>query len=137
MGFNLVQTGIFTVFAFNGKDLFLQAVDGSFVVKSYQELKEEIRLKAEKGRRVEILCDGSIVLIKTPAELEVEREKNHRHVKLLGEIAAFEAGGTKDFPEHYASKLASLRERLKEFEPDDPTAVTLEQKRANASLNEQ
>jgi hypothetical protein len=111
------------------------------VVKTFSELPHEVReqlhVDREEGvmdRQIEITPAGRIVLIKTAREIEEERIRKQRHAKLLAEIAALE--GSENLPERALKKLAELRSELAKYEPADPTAVSLEAKRANASIGE-
>ena len=56
-----MESGIFTVFQYNGKDLFLQAPDEHFIVLSFNELPHEVREQlcvdreqGKAGRQIEI-----------------------------------------------------------------------------------
>lgn len=135
-----MKSGLFTVFQYNGKDLFLQAPDESFTVLSFSELPHEVREQlcvdreqGNAGRQVEITPAGAVVLIKTAKEIEIERDKKQRHAKILAEIAGLESSG--DLPEYALKRLERLRKELVEHEGYDPTATTLDQKRANASCS--
>jgi hypothetical protein len=65
--------------------------------------------------------------------LEEERIRKQAHARLLVVIAGIEATGD-DMPEYVKVRLEELRRQLAEFEPMDPTALTIAQKRANASV---
>jgi hypothetical protein len=128
------SAGLFTIYHFNGKDLFLQAPDESFVVKSVLEMPLELRERAHEwiGRKIQLSADGSFTLVSTPKELDEARARTFRHVNILRDIAALEAD-EKNLPEYAQRKLKELRDALAEFEPRDPTAISLESKRSLAS----
>jgi hypothetical protein len=135
-----MDTGTFKVFQYNRKDLFLQAPDESFVVRSFDEIPPEVREflcrdldNGIKDRQIEIAVNGEIRVILTPAEIETERLRKDRISRLLAGIAAIEASGS-DIPQYAKERLATLRKELGELTPIDPTATTLEQQRANDSI---
>lgn len=132
-----MESGLFTVMAWNGKDLFLQAPDEHFIVLSRPELSGEMIDFLDRGhlvnRKIEITPGGELVIIKTPEEIENERQTRQRHARILRDIAALEAD-EKNLPPYAQVRLADLRKEIGEYERQDPTAVTLEQKRANASI---
>lgn len=67
------EPGTFTIFKWNGKDLFLQAPDEHFVVLSHQELTHDFRMLIEEGRETVITPFGEVYMVPTPAELEIAR----------------------------------------------------------------
>jgi len=128
-----MEWGTFTIFQWNGKDLFLQAKDGSFVVLSHQELPGQFHEHIVVGRQIEIAIDGEIKIIRTPQEKEQDLDKAQRHVKVRVAIAQIEGMGENTLPPYALAKLKSLRRELEQYEPLDPTAITIEQKNANIS----
>lgn len=70
-----MESGIFTIFQYNGKDLFLQAPDEHFVVLSHQELTHDFRMLIAEGREVEITTSGEIIMVPTAAEIEIVRRR--------------------------------------------------------------
>ncbi len=130
-----MEWGTFKIFQWNGKDLFLQDSTGNFVVLSHQELPNEFMDKIEVGRDIEITFEKEIILLKTQAEKNADMEKKGRHAVILRDIAALEAMLDQGIPPYAMAKLRTLRQELKQHEPEDPTAITLDQKRANYSVN--
>ena len=133
-----VEPGLYYIFQWNGKDLFMQNLKEDFFVLSRQELDSETvdfleHPERYHGRKIKITAGGGVELIKTPAELEEERIRKQAHARLLVVIAGIEATGD-DMPEYAKVRLEELRRQLAEFEPMDPTALTIAQKRANASV---
>lgn len=128
---------LFTIFQYNGKDLFLQGLKDrdDFVVMSFNQLSHEFREFASKwiGRDVRKYSDGRLELIKTRQEIQEECDRRHRHLEIRRDIMALEAK-TENITEYDLSKLEKLRDELKQYEHVDPTAITLEQQRANESL---
>ena len=131
---------IYKVFQYNRKDLFLQAPDESFVMRSFNEIPHEVRewLSADldndvKNREIEILSNGELKIVLTLAEIAADRLKKQEIAKVRGDIAAIEATG-ENIPDYAMVKLKALRKKLAALTPVDPTAVTQEQQRANESI---
>ena len=131
---------IYKVFQYNRKDLFLQAPDESFVMRSFNEIPHEVRewLSADldndvKNREIEILSNGELKIVLTLAEIAADRLKKQEIAKVRGDIAAIEAAG-ENIPDYAMVKLKALRKKLAALTPVDPTAVTQEQQRANDSI---
>jgi len=135
-----MKSGVFSIFQWNNKDLFLKDDDDQFVVLSHQELPKEFFKYIDIGRKVKLdSCEGGwteIRPMKTPKEENEEHEANARHAKILVDIAGLEAMGESKLPPYALNKLKTLRLELQFFEPLDPTAITLEAKRSNASVLE-
>ena len=128
---------IYTIVLWNGKDLTLSAEDGSFIVRSRPELTDDqiIFFNGLKvfpsDRQVEISSTGTLTIFETTQEIEARREKKQRHARLLSQIAALEPGEAEGSLNLIAlDRLKDLRADLNELEPQDPTAITSEQKRA-------
>ena len=131
---------IYKVFQYNRKDLFLQAPDESFVMRSFNEIPHEVRewLSADldndvKNREIEILSNGELKIVLTLAEIAADRLKKQEIAKIRSDIAAIEATG-ESIPDYAMVKLKALRKKLATLIPVDPTAVTQEQQRANESI---
>jgi hypothetical protein len=60
-----MESGLFTIFQWNGKDLFLQSVDDPdrFAFLSHQELTEAFRQAIAQGRKVHTSADGKITML--------------------------------------------------------------------------
>ena len=137
MGEHLAAPTVYTIVLWNGKDLTIQSWDGSFIVRSRPELTDEQigffnGLKVfPSDRQVEISSTGTMTIMETPQEIEARREKKQRHARLLSQIAALEPGEAEGSLNSLAlDRLKDLRADLNELEPQDPTAITSEQKRA-------
>jgi hypothetical protein len=154
-----MESKLFSVFSYNGKDLFLQAADESFVVLSFCEIPHDVREQlchdrdnGVVGRQIKlserdvqsvptadevkaesarIIAHRKMELIRTAKENEETRLRKARHGNLLRDVAAYESSG--ELSPSAQAKLTQLREELAEHEPADPTAVTLAAKRSNAS----
>lgn len=131
-----MEVGKWIIFSWNGKDLLLQDPMNHehFTVVSFCEIPNEYHQKLTPGRELEIVESRDMQLKRTPEELEADRIKNLYHVNLQRDIAALEAMGEKNLPLYARNKLMLLRKEIADFQPTDPTAITLEQQRANASL---
>jgi len=128
------EAGTFTIFQYNGKDLFLKGFGDHFVVLSKCELTQAFIDKIIVGREVIIHLDGQIEASLTPEEIEEDRAKKLRHANVLRDIAAMEAHAEHNTLLPYQeNKLKALYVELALYESLDPTATTLEQKRANES----
>ena len=137
-----MKAGLYKVFQWNGKDLFLQsaAAEDEFVVLSFDEIAHESRERLcqdkERGfhdREVMLMEDRKMAFILLPEEMEANRIRRLRVADLLAAIAGIEAGGD-NLPAYAKAKLTMLRAELCSLIPVDPTAVTLEQQRANSSI---
>jgi hypothetical protein len=136
-----MEVGVYKVYLWNGKDLFLEAPNGSFIVKSFSELSEEMRERLNSDvegeiadREVEVDIKGRLVPVLTLAEIAADRLKKQEIAKVRGDIAAIEAAG-ENIPDYAMVKLKALRKKLATLIPrGDPTAVTQEQQRANESI---
>ena len=103
------------------------------MVLSHQELPGQFHEHIVVGRQIEIAIDGEIKIIRTPQEKEQDLDKAQRHVKVRAAIAQIEGMGENTLPPYALAKLKSLRRELEQYEPLDPTAITIEQKNANIS----
>jgi len=65
----MIETGRFTIYQWNGKDLFLSTVDGRFLVLSRQELPQEVVEKIQVGRQVTVSDRGKIAMVPSPEEI--------------------------------------------------------------------
>lgn len=131
-----MKSGTYTIFQFNGKDCFLQADDGSFEMLSYKETPEEIRENPVKwsGRKLTI-DDNMIELLRTSQEIQEAIDRRQRHLAILRDISGIEEIAENHRPQYVKQRLTALRRELAEYENLDPTAITLEQKRANESID--
>lgn len=135
-----MEFGTFTIFQWNGKDLFLKTKEDFFTVLSHQELPAEAFPLIQVGRQVTLRDNGGgwteikITVIKTPEEKAEEQARNARHANILRDIASLESMGENTLPPYALNKLNALRKELEFYEPLDPTAITLAQKRSNASV---
>ena len=80
-----------------------------------------------------LMEDRKMAFILLPEEMEANRIRRLRVADLLAAIASIEAGGD-NLPAYAKAKLTMLRAELCSLIPVDPTAVTLEQQRANSSI---
>lgn len=131
-----MEAGTWVIFNWNGKDLFLQNPMNheDFTVMTFSEIPNEYHPLLKPGREVEVFANGDMRLKRTPEEIEADRIRNLYRVNLERDIAALEAGGENNLPVYALNKLKLLRKEIAELQPTDPTAITLEQQRANASL---
>lgn len=65
----MIESGRFTIYQWNGKDLFLSTVDGRFLVLSRQELPQEVVEKIQVGRQVSVSDRGKIAMVPSPEEI--------------------------------------------------------------------
>jgi hypothetical protein len=132
----MAEPGTYKIFQFNGKDCFLQDETNPdhFCVLSHQELTHEFRDLITVGRVVIITPDGKVNAMKTPAETEAEREKKQRQTQCYASIAAIEAMGEENLLPYQLEKLRLLRKEYEQYEPLDPTALTIELKRTNKAM---
>ena len=137
-----MKAGLYKVFQWNGKDLFLQSPteEDEFVVLSFNEIAHEARERLckdkERGfhdRQVMLMEDKRMAFILLPEEIKANHIRRLRVAELLVSIAAIEAGGDNP-PAHAKAKLTMLRAELCSLIPIDPTAVTIEQMRSNDSV---
>ena len=135
-----MEIGVYKVYLWNGKDLFLEAPNGSFIVKSFSELSSDLRERLDSDRdaevtdrHVEVDIKGQLVPVSTLAEISADRLKKQEIAKVRGDIAAIEAAG-ENIPDYAMVRLKALRKKLATLTPVDPTAVTQEQQRANDSI---
>ena len=138
MGAFVIPWGVYRIFQWNGKDLIVQGRNEEFFVLSRSEISAEQidwfdEHVAETNREIEVTYTGKVEILKTPSEQEQERVRNDRITKIMVEIAGIEDTKDKEFTEYAQAKLESLRQEMASLIRTDPTAVTLEQKRANAS----
>lgn len=131
-----MEVGTWMIFSWNGKDCILQDPMNHehFTVISFSEIPSEYHQKLTPGRELRIVESSDIELKRTPEELEADRIKNLYRVNLERDIAGLEAMGEKNLPVYARNKLMLLRKEIADLQPTDPTAITLEQQRANASL---
>ena len=132
----MAEPGTYVIFLWNTKDLFLKSQNKKdhFVVLSHQELTHEFRDLITVGRVVIITPDGKVNAMKTPAETEAEREKKQRQAQCYASIAAIEAMGEENLLPYQLEKLRLLRKEYEQYEPLDPTALTIELKRTNKAM---
>ena len=64
-----MKAGIYLIYQWNGKDLFLQGRPDEFVVLSRQEIPQHVVEKIQIGRTVSITDDGKITVVPTPEEI--------------------------------------------------------------------
>jgi hypothetical protein len=64
-----MKAGIYLIYQWNGKDLFLQGRPDEFEVLSRQELPQHVVEKIQIGRTVSITEDGKITVVPTPQEV--------------------------------------------------------------------
>jgi len=100
-----MESRILTIFEWNGKDLFLIGADGNFVVLSRpKEVTADIVDFLDRGRslnrKLKIDTNGKITIIKSPEEIENERQMRQRHTQILRDIAALEAPSVPTFLRH-------------------------------------
>jgi hypothetical protein len=65
----MIEDGRFTIYQWNGKDLFLSTVDGRFLVLSRQELPQDVVEKIQVGRQVSVSDRGKIAMVPSPEEI--------------------------------------------------------------------
>lgn len=65
----MIEDGRFTIYQWNGKDLFLSTVDGRFLVLSRQELPQDVVEKIQVGRQVSVPDRGKIAMVPSPEEI--------------------------------------------------------------------
>ena len=68
----MIEGGRFTIYQWNGKDLFLSTVDGRFLVLSRQELPQDVVEKIQVGRQVSVSDRGKIAMVPSPEEIMEE-----------------------------------------------------------------
>jgi len=124
-GLSARKPGIYTVMSWSGHDGLLETSKGDFALVSSRELSPELHGCLVPGRQVEINADGLVVRT---------LDDKWRHASVLAEIAALESVKENAHIDYATKRLTELRLELSDFEPADPTAITLEQKRANASI---
>ena len=139
-----MKAGLYKVFQWNGKDLFLQSpkVEDEFVVLSFNEIAHEARERLCKDRdqgfhdrQVMLMENNQMAFILLPEEIEANRIRRLRVADLLAGIAAIEASGDeKNMPAYIKARLTMMRAEMCSLVPIDPTAITLEQQRANESV---
>ena len=65
----MIEDGRFTIYQWNGKDLFLSTVDGRFLVLSRQELPQDVVEKIQVGRQVSVSDRSKIAMVPSPEEI--------------------------------------------------------------------
>jgi hypothetical protein len=130
----MAQSGTYKIFQWNGKDLFLQGDGDNFIVLSHQELTHEFRELICVGRVVTITEDGKVIAMKTPKEVSAELDNKLRMVQCQASIRALEEMGEENLLPYQLIKLKHLRKEYEQYEPLDPTALTIALKRTNASM---
>jgi hypothetical protein len=119
------KPGLYTCLSWSGHDGGFESSDGDFIIVKAHELHPEFHSHVSVGRQIEIKSGGEIrATVADPL----------RHANIMRDIAALEAVPEKELSHRWREKLKTLRVELREFEPEDPTAVTLEAKRANSSV---
>jgi hypothetical protein len=69
MGKHLMDAGRFTIYQWNGKDLFLAKPDGGFSFLSRQEIPQSVIEKIQIGRQIAISNAGKITMVPSLEEL--------------------------------------------------------------------
>jgi hypothetical protein len=121
----LLKPGFYRVISWSGVDLGLMSDQDELVILSKHELPKGFDA-FDVGEKFEISVTNEVLM---------SLEHRQRHARILSEIAGIENTFGTGVPDHLKNRLANLRIELAKYEPADPTAVTLEMKRANASVD--
>lgn len=132
----MLKPGVYIVFSWNGKDLFLQDLDGVFEVLSFNELSHDIRcaLPRWQGRKLIVDWEGKLDRVLTVAEMQEKMDRIQHQITIRRDISGIEAMPEVDRPEYVRLRLKELWAELAKYEDLDPTATTLDAVRANESV---